>query len=47
MVEQEEGGNMHIKLIDFGIAGQIENGKKLKLNLGTVENCAPEVIKQE
>ena len=33
-----------IKLIDFGLAQRLEEGKTVKVLFGTAEFCAPEII---
>ena len=34
----------HIKLIDFGSAAYMEEGKKFSTFCGTMEYCSPEVL---
>lgn len=36
-----------IKLIDFGLAQRLEEGKAIKVLFGTAEFCAPEIINYE
>ena len=36
-----------IKLIDFGLAQKLEEGKQIKVLFGTAEFCAPEIINYE
>jgi len=36
-----------IKLIDFGLAQKLEEGKTVKVLFGTAEFCAPEIINFE
>ena len=36
-----------IKLIDFGLAQRLEEGKKVRVLFGTAEFCAPEIINYE
>ena len=36
-----------IKLIDFGLAQKIEEGKSIKVLFGTAEFCSPEIINYE
>jgi len=36
-----------VKIIDFGLAQKLEEGKNVKVLFGTAEFCAPEIINYE
>lgn len=36
-----------VKIIDFGLAQRLEEGKSVKVLFGTAEFCAPEIINYE
>lgn len=36
-----------VKIIDFGLAQRLEEGKQIKVLFGTAEFCAPEIINFE
>ena len=36
--------SLDIKIIDFGLAQRLEEGKQIKVFFGTAEFCAPEII---
>jgi len=36
-----------VKIIDFGLAQRLEEGKQVKVLFGTAEFCAPEIINYE
>ncbi|CAK72763.1 unnamed protein product (macronuclear) [Paramecium tetraurelia] len=46
LVEKQEDGCILIKMIDWGIATQFQNGSKLYTTVGTPYYMAPEVFKQ-
>ena len=40
-------GSNDVKIIDFGLAQKLEEGKSVKVLFGTAEFCAPEIINYE
>lgn len=45
IVEELDGGELNVKIIDFGTSKQVSDKERMKCKMGTPYYIAPEVIK--